>query len=441
MHVLRRVFARAWYATPRRVAAGAAAMLVFTSGVPVAGALSVPSAPTTTSTTSPTRGTTSPPGTTSPAGAASPTTTLPPTVQLDTADDAFLAGVSARLHTAEASLAQAQRVLHSAERAAAAATAAAVHADQVLDTVAAREHAAVVAVTAARAHVRDLAVSAYVSGGAVNPISAFVGAGSVSELSQRTEILDTVARVEVHTLDRYDQARQQASQDALHALGVAQRAEAAKIEADQADATASDLVATRTEAVSNIAQLLHLVTAALSVPGTDIPRLLLDAYQRAAGTVQAFGCALPWAALAGIGKVESDHGRAQHAQLTLAGDIVPPIIGPALDGTNGTQLIPDRDAGQWDGDTAYAHAIGPMQFIETTWAHVARDGNGDGTADPNNAYDAALSAAVYLCHAAPAQTLNTDDGLRQAFFSYNHSPAYVDEVLTLTHVYAAAPIG
>jgi len=37
-----------------------------------------------------------------------------------------------------------------------------------------------------------------------------------------------------------------------------------------------------------------------------------------------------------------------------------------------------------------------MQFIPSTWQLAGRDGNGDGTADPFNIDDAALSAATCL---------------------------------------------
>ena len=46
-------------------------------------------------------------------------------------------------------------------------------------------------------------------------------------------------------------------------------------------------------------------------------------------------------------------------------------------------------------------------------------------ADPQNLYDAALAAGVYLCRAGPV----TDDaGLRRAYYSYNRSGPYVDVV-------------
>ena len=68
-----------------------------------------------------------------------------------------------------------------------------------------------------------------------------------------------------------------------------------------------------------------------------------------------------------------------------------------------------------------------MQFIPQTWSRFQADGNDDGTISPFNLYDATLAAAKYLCTASSG--LDADPGLRTAYFSYNHSLAYVDAVL------------
>ena len=70
----------------------------------------------------------------------------------------------------------------------------------------------------------------------------------------------------------------------------------------------------------------------------------------------------------------------------------PRITGPPLDG-RGVASIPDSDGGRWDGDATWDRAVGPMQFIPTTWRSLGRDGNADRVADPNNLFDAAVSAA------------------------------------------------
>jgi hypothetical protein len=103
---------------------------------------------------------------------------------------------------------------------------------------------------------------------------------------------------------------------------------------------------------------------------------------------------LPWQVLAAIGQVESGHGR---------------NVGPSTAG-----------------------ALGPMQFLPSTWAFSGVDGDGDGKADIMNAYDAVPAAALYLCRAGAA---NGAQGLYDAIFAYNHADWYVQEVLALAARY------
>ena len=68
-----------------------------------------------------------------------------------------------------------------------------------------------------------------------------------------------------------------------------------------------------------------------------------------------------------------------------------------------------------------------MQIIPSSWRVVGLDMDGDGLRDPQNIYDAAGAAMVYLC--AGGRDLSTADGLREAVLSYNDSPAYLSAVL------------
>lgn len=107
---------------------------------------------------------------------------------------------------------------------------------------------------------------------------------------------------------------------------------------------------------------------------------------------------LSWTVLAAIGQIESGDGR---------------NVGPSTAG-----------------------ALGPMQFLPSTWAEWGIDGFGPvGPPDVMNPFDAVPSAARLLC-AAGALT-GTQAGLRQAIFAYNHADWYVNEVLSLAAQYAA----
>jgi membrane-bound lytic murein transglycosylase B len=176
--------------------------------------------------------------------------------------------------------------------------------------------------------------------------------------------------------------------------------------------------------------------------GATVPALALRAYREAAAWADGYdaGCRLPWTVLAGIGRIESNHGLfgGPATRLSPSGAVSPRITGPPLDG-NGVARIPDSDGGRWDGDTTWDRAVGPMQFIPTTWRSLGRDGNGDRVADPNNLFDAAVSAAGYLC-ASGGGSLADPARLRQAIYAYNHSWPYVDAVLGWARVYAGGVV-
>lgn len=174
---------------------------------------------------------------------------------------------------------------------------------------------------------------------------------------------------------------------------------------------------------------------ASSLAADGIPSTALAAYQLAAAreTTRDPGCGIPWTLLAAIGRVESDHGRFAGAVLHTDGLSTPPVIGIALDGV-GTEVIRDTDHGRLDGDTTYDRAVGPMQFIPSTWAVYGVDADGDGQANPFDIYDAAAAAADYLC--AAGGNLTTPAGVQRAVLAYNHSEPYLAAVLGLMAVYA-----
>ncbi|MDT0452989.1 lytic transglycosylase domain-containing protein [Streptomyces hesseae] len=168
-----------------------------------------------------------------------------------------------------------------------------------------------------------------------------------------------------------------------------------------------------------------------------IPATALDAYKKAAQALAASqsGCRIPWELVAGIGRVESVH--ASGYGLRTDGSTEQPIRGPRLDGKQ-FALIRDTDGGRWDGDTEYDRAVGPTQFIPSTWVTWGADGNGDGVKDPNNIYDAALGTARYLC--AGDRNLTDPADLDKAILSYNNSREYVNAVLEWMRTYQGGKV-
>ena len=109
--------------------------------------------------------------------------------------------------------------------------------------------------------------------------------------------------------------------------------------------------------------------------------------------------------LAGIGKVECDHGR-------------------------------DPDPACWqEGHTNPAGAGGPMQFLAATWQEYGLSARGSGTPDRWNPADAIVSAANFL------KQNGAPDNIPAAVFAYNHSQAYVQQVLAWAGLYTTAYSG
>jgi membrane-bound lytic murein transglycosylase B len=171
---------------------------------------------------------------------------------------------------------------------------------------------------------------------------------------------------------------------------------------------------------------------------TGIPAPAMRAYGAATLLLSRSepGCHLGWTTLAGIGQVESGHGAGGGRSLGEDGRSSTPVLGPALDGSGGVAALRSTAGSQrWHGDPTWEHAVGPMQFLASTWDRWGADGDGDGTADPLDLDDAAYAAGRYLC--ADGHDLATSSGWNAAVLSYNHDPAYVLAVNAAAVAYAA----
>ncbi len=116
-----------------------------------------------------------------------------------------------------------------------------------------------------------------------------------------------------------------------------------------------------------------------------------ELYEEAA---EEYGFGEDWYILAAVGKVESDHGQ---------------NMGPSSAG-----------------------ALGPMQFMPSTWDAYGIDANGDGEANIMDPEDAIPSAARYL------KAGGAPDDWYKALFTYNHAGWYVEDVLEVAEGYRQA---
>ncbi|MBM7789012.1 lytic transglycosylase domain-containing protein [Tenggerimyces flavus] len=161
-------------------------------------------------------------------------------------------------------------------------------------------------------------------------------------------------------------------------------------------------------------------SASLGIPG-----IVLTAYQNAASNLALADptCQITWQMIAGIGKVESNHA---WGAVASNGDTSQRILGPVLNGSRWA-AISDTDNGALDGNSSWDRAVGPMQFIPSSWQIYASDGNADGLSNPHNVFDASVATAKYLCNGS--RTLGLRSDLIAAIYSYNHSNSYVRRVL------------
>jgi cell wall-associated NlpC family hydrolase len=152
------------------------------------------------------------------------------------------------------------------------------------------------------------------------------------------------------------------------------------------------LLVVTTSSASQASQASAALAGGPSVQALDtIPPYYLALYLAAARTCPG----LPWAVLAGIGEVESDHGQS---------------------GAPGVH-----------SGANYAGAEGPMQFEPATFAQYAVNVGRPAPLTPYNPADAIYTAAAMLC--ATGAVSGTQSGIRQAIFAYNHSQPYVSAVL------------
>lgn len=222
------------------------------------------------------------------------------------------------------------------------------------------------------------------------------------------------------------------------AVEASKRADAAEKAAESAKASPSSAAsAAETAPVGvNVASLADATWVRRVSQEANIPERALASYAGASLRVQQLRprCGLGWNTLAAIGNVESHHGSINDNNLGADGVVRPGIYGIALDGGDKVADIPDTDQGRLDGDQEWDRAVGPMQFIPSTWTSVKQDGNGDGMVDVQQIDDAALSAGIYLCDAGG--DLTNDADWIKAIAAYNPSLQYNNDIARIATEYA-----
>ncbi|MFV0433335.1 MAG: lytic transglycosylase domain-containing protein [Leucobacter sp.] len=188
-------------------------------------------------------------------------------------------------------------------------------------------------------------------------------------------------------------------------------------------------------AITPISELVDPAWVEHMAAAADIPDRALKAYVGAAIEASEAhpDCGIGWNTLAAIGLVETGHGSIHGAKLAADGTVSPTIVGIPLDG-NGTIPVSDTDGGALDGDTQWDRAVGPMQFIPSTWEIAAQDGNRDGVTDINQIDDAALAAAMHLCEVGG--DLTQPENWIAAVSAYNPSLDYNHRVADAANHYA-----
>jgi peptidoglycan hydrolase CwlO-like protein len=264
---------------------------------------------------------------------------------------------------------------------------------------------------AAAVRIRDL----YRSGGPMALYATVLDGGSAAD------VLDRV--VEVQRIVGSDQAAVSSGRSELAAARV--KARAARAHAVNRVQSAKHVTAIASHLQSLLAQEKHLLDvararaadvraaeAALNADNAAISAVTAQRIKTIRPTAMPPGYSalyhgaaktcpgLSWTVLAAIGQVETGHGR--------------------------------------DTNTSSAGAQGPMQFLPSTFAAYAVDGDHDGRKDITDAADAIYTAAHYLCANGAG---NGGKHLANAIWHYNHADWYVQLVLTLAKRYAEQDSG
>ncbi len=292
--------------------------------------------------------------------------------------------------------------------------------------------AATIELESRRSELLTMSVDAFVNGTDEPDLSSLLQASTDNATAQATQILRDDHLVESASdqlLNRRDVAtavRDAEQRDVDSAVERVARERDLERIAIEIRADASEQLAELEPQVVPAERRFEESLLAKTLPGDQYLSIVaVDAYTVASRRAYERwpGCGIEWHQLAGVGRVESFHGNFGSSSIDRRGQTAPHILGPQLNG-DPFLAIPDTDGGLLDGDLEWDRAVGPMQFIPSSWQIFAADGNGDGTEDPHNLYDAALAAADHLC----GSNLGDPGQFRRALLGYNRSVRYGADV-------------
>jgi membrane-bound lytic murein transglycosylase B len=246
------------------------------------------------------------------------------------------------------------------------------------------------------------------SGGSLGMLAGVLNAGSPSEFMARWKLstdvvsmLSTTSDVQAAAAQRSEDLANQRSTGTTRSMVVMADVQAAYEHLNGLLSEQEDILSTLDAEARQLAQAERAeaqiaaeraaaaaaaTTASSEATAGGIPKSYLALYQSAAPTCQG----LPWTVLAAIGQVESGHGS---------------NTGPSSSG-----------------------AMGPMQFLPSTFAAYAVDGDKDGVADIWNPADSIYTAAHYLCANGAG---GGPRALYNAIWHYNHADWYVQMVMNV----------
>jgi len=134
-----------------------------------------------------------------------------------------------------------------------------------------------------------------------------------------------------------------------------------------------------------------------AAPETD-PLTRIDHSAVYEWAAQGSNCNISANILHAVGRAASNNGQLDGHQFDSAATLEPALFGQTGDGTQtNLAVLVDSDEGLIDGDVVWDRPVGPFQILPASWERYGFDANHDGLADPQNLWDAAASAANFLC--------------------------------------------